>query len=142
MFEGTPWEVGRNARVERPVMPARHDVDAGLLHLLSFGPTDHVTSSLRVGTGGRHRPALDESLRLDVGSMTPFLSDFLPRSEATKQSKLSLRLDGLLRFARNDGTGRANARPMTGSAKPFFFFVAAMDCLVARAARNDGLPAT
>src|SRR5467141_1337154 len=90
----------------------------------------------------RHRPALDESLRLDVGSMTPFLSDFLPRSEATKQSKLSLRLDGLLRFARNDGTGRANARPMTGSAKPFFFFVAAMDCLVARAARNDGLPAT
>ena len=26
----------------------------------------------------RHRPALDESLRLDVGSMTPFLSDFLP----------------------------------------------------------------
>src|SRR6267143_5287622 len=31
----------------------------------------------------RHRPALDESLRLDVGSMTPFLSDFLPRSEAT-----------------------------------------------------------
>src|SRR6267378_1105158 len=91
MFEGTPWEVGRNARVERPVMPARHDVDAGLLHLLSFGPTDHVTSSLRVGTGGRHRPALDESLRLDVGSMTPFLSDFLPRSEATKQSILSLR---------------------------------------------------
>src|SRR6266853_29878 len=44
--------------------------------------------SLRVGTGGRHRPALDESLRLDVGSMTPFLSDFLPRSEATKQSIL------------------------------------------------------
>src|SRR3981189_282840 len=39
----------------------------------------------------RHRPALDESLRLDVGSMTPFLSDFLPRSEATKQSILSLR---------------------------------------------------
>src|SRR5882762_11172425 len=107
MFEGTPWEVGRNARVERPVMPARHDVDAGLLHLLSFGPTDHVTSSLRVGTGGRHRPALDESLRLDVGSMTPFLSDFLPRSEATKQSILSLRRNGLLRFARNDGEGVA-----------------------------------
>src|SRR5712672_1163034 len=39
----------------------------------------------------RHRPALDESLRLDVGSMTPFLSDFLPRSEATKQSILYLR---------------------------------------------------
>src|SRR5258708_7074022 len=36
----------------------------------------------------RHRPALDESLRLDVGSMTPFLSDFLPRSEATKQSRI------------------------------------------------------
>src|SRR5712675_1947211 len=48
-------------------------------------------TSLRVGTGGRHRPALDESLRLDVGSMTPFLSDFLPRSEATKQSILPLR---------------------------------------------------
>ena len=30
----------------------------------------------------RHRPALDESLRLDVGSMTPFLSDFLPRDNA------------------------------------------------------------
>src|SRR5882762_5925475 len=51
----------------------------------------------------RHRPALDESLRLDVGSMTPFLSDFLPRSEATKQSIFSLPLHGLLRFARNDG---------------------------------------
>ena len=36
----------------------------------------------------RHRPALDESLRLDVGGMTPFLSDFLPRSEATKQSRI------------------------------------------------------
>src|SRR6267142_2362465 len=59
--------------------------------------------SLRVGTGGRHRPALDESLRLDVGSMTPFLSDFLPRSEATKQSILPPRRNGLLRFARNDG---------------------------------------
>jgi len=36
----------------------------------------------------RHRPALDESLRLDVGSMTPFLSDFLPSlgALATKQS--------------------------------------------------------
>jgi hypothetical protein len=34
---------------------------------------------------------LDESLRLDVGSMTPFLSDFLPRSVATKQSILSFR---------------------------------------------------
>src|SRR5712691_11696582 len=42
------------------------------------------------------------------------------------------RLDGLLRFARNDGTGCANARPMTGSAKQFIFlFVAAMDCFVA-----------
>src|SRR6267378_6370638 len=111
MFEGTPWEVGRNARVERPVMPARHDVDAGLLHLLSFGPTDHVTSSLRVGTGGRHRPALDESLRLDVGSMTPFLSDFLPRSEATKQSILPPRRNGLLRFARNDGESHKMLTP-------------------------------
>jgi hypothetical protein len=34
--------------------------------------------------------------------MTPFLSDFLPRSEATKQSILSFEA-GLLRFARNDG---------------------------------------
>src|SRR6266481_585004 len=100
MFEGTPWEVGRNARVERPVMPARHDVDAGLLHLLSFGPTDHVTSSLRVGTGGRHRPALDESLRLDVGSMTPFLSDFLPRSVSDEAiHSFFARRDGLLRGA-------------------------------------------
>src|SRR6266581_7705118 len=31
------------------------------------------------------------------------------------------RHDGLLRFARNDGTGCANARPMTGSAKQFIF---------------------
>src|SRR5712672_4295098 len=52
----------------------------------------------------RHRPALDECLRLDVGSMTPFLSDFLPRSGATKQSSfLLLREVGLLRCARNDG---------------------------------------
>jgi hypothetical protein len=36
--------------------------------------------------------------------MTPFLSDFLPRSEATKQSSfLLLREAGLLRCARNDG---------------------------------------
>src|SRR5882762_10123893 len=47
-------------------------------------------SSLRVGTGGRHRPALDESLRLDVGSMTPFLSDFLPRSECDEAIHSSL----------------------------------------------------
>src|SRR6267142_3967696 len=61
---------------------------------MCFPPVFHP--SLRVGTGGRHRPALDESLRLDVGSMTPFLSDFLPRSEATKQSIFSLPLHGLL----------------------------------------------
>jgi hypothetical protein len=53
---------------------------------------------------------LDESLRLDVGSMTPFLSDFLPRSEATKQSTLSLRIYGLLRFARNDDPQECQVR--------------------------------
>src|SRR5882757_5219587 len=44
------------------------------------------------------------------------------------------RPDGLLRFARNDGTGSANARPMTGSAKQSILLtVAAMDCF----ARKD-----
>ena len=53
----------------------------------------------------RHRPALDESLRLDVGSMTPFLSDFLPRSSCDEAIHLSCCLTkaGLLRCARNDG---------------------------------------
>src|SRR5258708_4351813 len=52
----------------------------------------------------RHRPALDESLRFDVGSMTPFLSDFLPRSESDEAIQTFFRrtISGLLRFARND----------------------------------------
>ena len=72
-------------------------------------PVGQITAvpppSLRVGTGGRHRPALDESLRLDVGSMTPFLSDFLPRSSCDEAIHLSCCLTkaGLLRCARNDG---------------------------------------
>jgi hypothetical protein len=35
-------------------------------------------------------------------------------------------------------TGRANARPMTGSAKQSSFVASIMDCFVAFAPRNDG----
>src|SRR5258707_15041961 len=92
--------------------------------------------SLRVGTGGRHRPALDESLRLDVGSMTPFLSDFLPRSEATKQSIFSLRrwiagAPGKLAWScrRETGPGRPYRAPGSES------------CVVAGDAGREAAPA-
>src|SRR6267143_5016240 len=73
---------------------------------------------LRVGTGGRHRPALDESLRLDVGSMTPFLSDFLPRSKRVRPS----------------------AGPMINSAtkQSILLYCCAMDCIASLAMTVSG----
>src|SRR5712664_3693375 len=78
----------------------RCDFATGLGLILAY------LSSLRVGTGGRHRPALDESLRLDVGSMTPFLSDFLPRSVSDEAIQFALDDSPMDCFAALAMTGR------------------------------------
>ncbi len=72
----------------------------------------------------RHRPALDESLRLDVGSMTPFLSDFLPRwcvarMHAGRHSGTRRLNSGLPEFSNMDGPSRQQPTWIARARNPF-----------------------